>query len=256
MIEHTHEVPPAGLRKTGVTCRSCGQNEMCFPHRLDPLTLERFQQCIRQRRQLARGEVLYVPGRPARSLYVVRGGSLKSYATAPDGGEFVYGFHLPGDVLGLESPAGGKHDHFAMALEPSQYCEISAETLIDLLPRAATLHRQVMRAVGRQLTEQRRQLCVHGRRDARVQLATFLVEFSRRRAKCRLSPTCFRLSMDRRDIANYLGLTVETVSRAFSRLQREGLLESRGKHVNVLRPRSLAALCAIDRSATGRRSMR
>lgn len=248
MSEHGLKVLPAVTRAAGVTCSLCSLREMCLPHGLDPAAREGFDQRIRRRRPLARGEMLYVAGRPAHSLYAIRCGSVKTYALAPEGEEFVHGFHLPGDVLGLESLAGARHDHFAVALEPTLYCEIPAAALADLLPRLLPLQRQLMRVVNRQLVENRRQSFVHSRGEARVRLATFLLELSRRRAARKLPPTRFRLSMDRRDIANYLGLTIETVSRGFSRFQREGLLETRGKQINVLRPHSLAAVCGIDRA--------
>lgn len=249
MIEHATELPMtrAPERRSpppaGVRCSECGLRAMCLPHGLDSRAREAFEQCIRRRRPLQRGEMLYVAGRPAHSLYAIRSGSLKTYAVNPDGEEFVQGFYLPGEVLGLEALAGDRHDHFAVALESTVYCEIPAGALGNLVARLLPLQHQLMRVVNRQLGESRRQSLIHSRRDARLRLATFLLEIARRRACRKQSSTCFRLSMDRRDIANYLGLTLETVSRGFSRLQREGLLESRGKAVRLLRPHSLAAIC-------------
>lgn len=231
------EAPP------GVGCGDCGLREICLPHGLDARARGELEHCIRRRRPLRRGEMLYVDGRPAHSLYAIRCGSLKTYAVSPDGEEFVQGFYLPGEVLGLESLAGDRHDHFAQALEPTLYCEIPARALEKLLPRLTGLQRQLMRIISTRLRESRRQYFTQNRRDARLRLAAFLLDLSRRRAQRKLSPTSFRLSMDRRDIANYLGLTLETVSRGFSRLQREGVVRARGKHVSVLELQVLAAAC-------------
>lgn len=239
----TSLVPEDRTTRADVTCSDCGLRPMCLPYGLDREACGTFEQCVRRRRPLARGGMLYVAGRPAHSLYAIRCGSIKTCAVNPDGEEFIQAFYLPGEVLGLESLAGDRHDHFAVALEPTLYCEIPASTLAELVPRLAPLQRQLMRVVSRQLGESRRQSLIYSRRAARVRIATFLLELSRRRARRNLSPTCFRLSMDRRDIANYLGLTLETVSRGFSRLQRDGLLQSCGKTINLLRPETLAALC-------------
>lgn len=248
MIQRSTEsrlaVVPADGREAspvGVSCSECGLREICLPQGLDGLDRAELDQCIRRRRPLGRREMLYVDGRPAHSLYAIRCGSIKTYAVSPDGEEFVQGFHLPGEVLGLESLAGDRHDHFAEALEPTLYCEISTRALEDLLPRMGPLRRQIMRIINERLRDGRRRCLMQNRKDACVRLAGFLQDLSRRRAESKLSPTPFRLSMDRRDIANYLGLTLETISRAFSRLQREGALEVRGKHVSVLEPELLAA---------------
>jgi CRP/FNR family transcriptional regulator len=255
MIEQGLEMPLAVVPDGGrealravVSCGECGLRELCLPHGLDPLAREEFDRCIRRRRPLDRGEMLYVDGRPAHSLYAIRRGSLKTYAVSADGEEFVQGFYLPGEVLGLESLASDRHDHFAVALEPTLYCEIPAGALEDLLPRLVQLRQQLMRIVNRRLQEHRRQSFIHSRREVRLRLAAFLLELSRRRARRKLSPTRFRLSMDRRDIANYLGSTLETVSRAFSQLQREGLLEVHGKQIDLLQPGMLAAACGTARN--------
>jgi CRP/FNR family transcriptional regulator len=252
MVEQAVETPlavllDAGAMRAGVSCGECGLREICLPHGLSALARDEFDRCIRRRQPLRRGEMLYVDGRPAHSLYAIRCGSLKTYAISPDGEEFVQGFYLPGEVLGLESLAGDRHDHFAVALEPTLYCEMPASALEKLLPRLVPLQRQLMRIINRRLRDNRRQSFIHGRREARIRLAIFLLELSRHRAMRNLPATRFRLSMDRRDIANYLGLTLETVSRGFSRFQREGLLEARGKHVNLLNPGMLAIACGINR---------
>jgi CRP/FNR family transcriptional regulator len=150
------------------------------------------------------------------------------------------------EVLGLESLANERHDHFAVALESTLYCEIPADAINELLLRLVPLQRQLMRIVNWQLRDNRRQSFIHNRREARRRLATFLLEQARRRAQRNMPSTHFRLSMNRRDIANYLGLTLETVSRGFSRFQQEGLLEAHGKHINLPKPWMLAAACGIE----------
>ena len=252
MIARALNVPPAVAPArangggSGVSCGECGLRGLCLSHGLDDLARDDLGPDVRRRPPLGRGEMLYAAGRPAHALYAIRSGSLKTCALDPDGDEFVQGFCLAGEVLGLESLSGHRHDHFAVALEPTLYCEIPAGALLGLIPRRPALQRELMQVVNGQLSENRRQSFIHSRGEARVRLASFLLELSRRRATRKLSPTCFRLGMGRRDIANYLGLTVETVSRAFSRFQREGLLESHGKQISLSDPRALAAVCGAS----------
>lgn len=232
-------------RRTTVSCTACSLRDMCLPGALDAGQRESFDQSMRRRKPLARDESLYVAGRPAHSVYAVRSGSLKACAVDSRGEEYVLGFFLPGEVLGLESLAGARYDHFVVALEPTLYCEIPGATLEHLMCQVTPLRRQFMSIVNDRMGQARQQSFIKSRRDAHARLATLLLDLVERRARRGLSADRFRLSMDRRDIAKYLGLTVETVSRSFTRFHRERVLEVRGKQIERLDTTALERICGI-----------
>ncbi|MCB1844406.1 MAG: helix-turn-helix domain-containing protein, partial [Halioglobus sp.] len=198
-----------------------------------------------------RGEMIYIAGRPAHSVYAIRNGSVKTYAVNGAGDEIVQGFYLPGEVIGLESLSDVRHDHFAVALEPTLYCEIQATSLKSLLVDTIELRQQVMDIMNERLRSVRHDSIARARRDAAAQLAAFLMDLSCRNRRRGLPANCLRLSMDRRDIANFLGLSVETVSRSFTRLQQAGWLDVRGKSVLIAEPHALEELCGTTFIAAG-----
>ncbi len=177
-----------------------------------------------------------------QALYAIRSGSTKSYCLTTDGRERVRAFHLPGEVLGLEGFADGRHRCEVVALESVQYCRIPVEGLERLMETLPGLRREILRLLGRSLEDAQRLHADLGMTDARGRIARFLVDLSQR-LECRgLSPTQFRLSMSRGDIAHHLGLTIETVSRVLGALQREGSLEVQARYIKLSNLPTLASL--------------
>lgn len=233
------------VRRTAVSCTACSLRDICLPGALDSAQREVFDRSMRRRKPLGRDQSLYVAGRPAHSVYAVRSGSLKACAVDSRGEEYVLGFFLPGDVLGLESLAGARFDHFVLALEPTLYCEIPGATLEHLMCQVTPLRRQFMSIVNERMGQARQQSFIKSRHDACARLATLLLDLVERRARRGLLSHDLHLSMDRRDIAKYLGLTVETVSRSFTQLHREGVLDVHGKQIVLLDTAALERSCGI-----------
>ncbi|MCH8477679.1 MAG: helix-turn-helix domain-containing protein [Wenzhouxiangella sp.] len=121
-----------------------------------------------------------------------------------------------------------------MALEDSRTCEIPLVDFVRMLKGSPRLNQVMLTLLSEEMAETRELLLVVGRLDARTRVALFLLSMSKRLACRRQDPDQFRLTMDRRDIANYLGLTIETVSRTLSAMQRAKIIEVRGKLVRVL----------------------
>ncbi len=242
---HSAAAPATVPPRSAVACAECDLYPLCLPRGLSREQQAVFCNCIRQRRRLGRGEVLYHAGQPARSIYAVRSGTLKTYMLSAGGEEIVEGFHLPGELVGLEALAQEQRDDFAVALEAVEYCEIRVGEMLRWLPKIASLQRDLPAVVARRLAAGRRQASVHNRLEARRRVAAFIADLACRSARGPVAGGELKLGMDRRDIANYLGMTIETVSRSLHRLQNEGLLKVHGKRLAIPDHAVLAELAGI-----------
>lgn len=216
-----------------VACKSCSLASLCLPMGLDAEDVDRLDRIVRRARPLHRGDHLFRVGDGFRSLYVVKTGSIKTYTPSEDGGEQVLGFHLPGEIIGLDAIEGDHHRCSARVLETSAVCEIPFGNLEELSAAVPSLQRQMYRVLSREISQDTEMLTLLGKKSADERLAAFLLSLSGRFERRGFSPRDFHLSMSRHEIGNYLGLAVETVSRLFTRFQEEGLLEVERKHIQL-----------------------
>jgi len=225
-----------------VACKGCTLSTLCLPTGLEPDDVDRLDDIIRRTRPLHRGDYLFRSGERFRSLYVVKTGSVKTYAPSEEGGEQVLGFHLPGDIIGLDAIDSEVHACSARVLETSAICELPFAQLEELSAVIPSLQHQLYRLLSKEIGHDTEMLLLLGKKNAEERLAAFLVNMSKRLHRRGLSATDFYLSMSRHEIGNYLGLAVETVSRLFTRFQEEGLLKVDRKHVQLLDLAGLEAL--------------
>ncbi len=217
-----------------VACKNCSLGTLCLPMGLTPDDVERLDNIVKRSRPLHRGDHLFRSGDHFKSLYVVKTGSVKTYTPSEDGGEQVLGFHLPGEVIGLDAIERESHNCSAKILETSAICEIPFLRLEELSSSIPSLQHQMYRLLSKEIGQDTEMLMLLGKKNAEERLATYLLSLSNRLSKRGLSATDFYLSMSRHEIGNYLGLAVETISRLFTRFQDEGLLEVERKHVQLL----------------------
>jgi CRP/FNR family transcriptional regulator len=222
------------LKDIKVACRECSLNAICLPVGVESTDLERLDAIIDRKRPIARGEHLFRSGDRFQSVYAVRSGSLKTYATSEDGQEQVMGFQLPGELVGLDAIADGVHPLSAKALETTSVCEIPFGELESLSGELPSLQRQLLRLMSQEIRDDEHNMVVLGQKSAEERLAAFLISLSARFQHRGFSPNQFNLSMSRGDIGNYLGLALETVSRLFTRFQNEELLRVDRKHIELL----------------------
>jgi CRP/FNR family transcriptional regulator len=204
--------------------------------------VERLDEIVKRTRPLHRGDFLFRDGDRFRSLYVVKTGSVKTFAPSPEGGEQVLGFHLPGEIIGLDAIDKDAHVCSAKVLETSAICEIPFSRLEELTGTIPSLQHQMYRLLSKEIGHDTDMLLLLGKKNAEERLAAFLLSMSKRLHKRGLSATDFYLSMSRHEIGNYLGLAVETVSRLFTRFQEDGLMYVDRKHIQLLGVNALEAL--------------
>jgi len=238
-----------------VACKNCSLGALCLPMGLTPEDVERLDGIVKRNRPLHRGDHLFRSGDHFRSLWVVKTGSVKTFTPSEDGGEQVLGFHLPGEVIGLDAIERETHACSAKVLETSAICEIPFPRLEELSSTIPSLQHQMYRLLSKEIGQDTEMLMLLGKKNAEERLATFLLSLSNRFKKRGLSSTDFYLSMSRHEIGNYLGLAVETVSRLFTRFQDEGLLKVERKHVQLLDVERMEAIVAGPHSHRSRQNV-
>jgi CRP/FNR family transcriptional regulator len=217
-----------------VACGECTLRDLCLPLGLEAADLAALESTVKARRVLKKGEFLYRAGDPFRALFAVRVGSTKTCEIAADGSVQITGFHLAGELLGIDAISSEKHPCDVVALEPTELCELPFEKLEALARQVPGLQHQLFRIMSREIADEESQLLMLGRMRAEERLAAFLMSFSRRFQRLGLSATELRLPMSRQDLGDYLGLALETVSRLFSRFQEEGLINVHGRNLRLL----------------------
>lgn len=209
--------------------------------------MEKIDRLVNQRRRIRKGEHLYRAGAPLAALYAVRSGFMKSCVLHEDGREQVAGFHMMGDLLGMDAIGGGRHMSDTVALEDTEVCEMPFPLLERLSQEVPSLQHQLHRVMSREIVRDYGVMLLLGSMKAEERLAAFLLNLSQRFAARGYSPTEFNLRMTRQEIGSYLGLKLETVSRAFSSFQEQKLMEVRQRHVRILDLPALRALLGPTR---------
>ncbi len=216
-----------------VACANCSLATLCLPYGLDAPDIERLESIIKRNKPIQRGHVIFAPGDRFRSLYVIKTGSVKTYTQTASGDEHVIGFHLPGELLGLDAIQDDAHGCFAKALETTALCELPFDKLEQLSTSIPSLQHQMLRLLSKEVSAEANMISLLNNSTAEERLASFLVGLSERFRRRGFSPTDFFLAMSRQDIGSYLGLALETVSRLFTRFQEHGILEVDRKHVKI-----------------------
>ena len=227
-------VPLSEKGNSSVTCGDCGIFGLCFASEVAEHRRHELDRIVRRNRSLKHESHLFNAGQQFRSICVVKSGTIKTYRLSIEGEEIVTGFHLPGELIGLDAIGKAQHPEFAVALDDGRYCDILYRDFEKVLNESPSLNQLMLKLLSADMAETRELLLVIGRMDARARVATFLLNMSRRLKRRGEDGMRFRLAMDRRDIANYLSLTIETVSRTLSWMQKQEMLTVRGKLVQLL----------------------
>lgn len=227
-------------------CSTCSLRELCLPAGLDPEELAQVDRMVNRRQPVKRGDYLYRAGAELRSLYAIRTGFMKSCVLYEDGREQVAGFHMMGDLMGLDAISSDRHMCDAVALEDSEVCEIPFAVLERLSREIPSLLSHFNRIMSREIVRDYGVMLLLGSMRAEERLAAFLLNLSQRFAARGYSPLEFHLRMTREEIGSYLGLKLETISRVLSHFQDEELIVVRNKRIRITNMDALRALIGQD----------
>ena len=185
-------------------------------------------------RRVHRGQPLFAAGQTFENLYLVLSGSFKSTLHEVDGTQQIVAFPLRGDMIGLDAIQSGHYPVSVCALEEANVAVIPHRDLVDLALACPLLEQAFLEAVSAELLRNYQAMRAMGALGAEARLARFLHDIGQRIARFGFSPRAFRLTMTRADIASYLGLSIETVSRAFTSLAARGYVDVNRRAIRIV----------------------
>ena len=228
-------------------CGRLSTRQACAAVGVDPAEQPALDALLRRRRMLAPGDLLFRSGDVFRGVHLARRGAFKTVEVTADGDERVLGFHLPGELVGFDGLADGRHRCTAVALENADAGELDPARMLDAAATLPSLRQQLARLLAQSPDAARGTVPARAPRAAHARVAAFLDDLAARFCLLGHPSTAFRLPMSREDIARHLGLSLDTLGRALTRLQQDGALFVQGRQLEILDPRALArALADLD----------
>ncbi len=215
-------------------CSTCALRSTCLPSGLQQGQACDLDQLVYSRRRIRRGEHLYRAGDAFSSLYAFRLGFFKSYIDTSDGQTQVTGFPMAGDVAGMDGIETDRHRQNVVALDDGEVCVIPYAHFQAVARRVATVQHQMHRMMSREIVHKQEVMALLSGMRAESRVAAFLLSLSMRFAARGYSSLRFHLRMTREEIGSYLGLKLETVSRAFSRFQEKGLIKAHLRSISIV----------------------
>lgn len=259
MVTENDSAISLDLARLRRNCAECSLHGLCLPAGVDGEDLGRLDAVVQRRKPLQPGETLFRAGDPLGSVFVASEGAFKTIGINEAGEEHVLGFHLPGELFGLDVIGSGFHRCDAVALTAARVCELPFAALASIASQLPSLQQQLLRVIGQSTDRDHDHVYVLSRRHASERIALFLHGLGERYRRIGRPADDFRLPMSRDEIARYLGLALETVSRGFSRLHEDGVIEVAGRRVRILDEHALheaANGCEADGGRPQRKSGR
>ena len=217
-----------------VSCSDCRLGDLCLPIALNTSEITQLDTIVQRGKPLQTGQELFHDGDPFTAIYAVRSGSLKSYSLFENGSEQVTGFYLPGEIVGMDGISSMAHTVSVVALETASVCEIPFKMFSELSLKIPSLQNRFFRIMGEEITKDQKIRTLLSSNTAEQRVISLLLSLSHRHHQRQLSASKFRLPMTRADMGSFLGLTVETVSRSLSKLQKQGFIALNHREVEII----------------------
>lgn len=245
--------PPVAWESTvrAHACEARYLNATCIPAGMDAAQRQAFVSLISPPRRLAAGEYLFRTGDVFGHLYYIKVGAVKSVMLLHDGREQVMGFHLAGNTLGLDAIGSNMHPTDAVALQETWICTLPYQNLMQLAGYVTPVQHYVQRLLSLELNRDQSSMVLLGRIKAAERVAAFLIGLAQRYRSRGFSPSKLVVPMARADIGNYLGLTLETISRCLTRFKNAGLIAVDNRHLHILDPEGLKKVIGPSHSRHG-----
>jgi CRP/FNR family transcriptional regulator, anaerobic regulatory protein len=232
--------PPERVKETYVpNCSTCKTRHLSICEALGPEELVVLDHIV-QHRDIAPKTVLFEQGNRADFVYSVSDGTVRLFRLLADGRRQIVGFAIKGDFLG--TTMAPDYEYTAESVDTIRICRIPRAGFVQMLDERPNLMKKLHQIAGREIHDSQDQIVLLGRRNAEERVASFLLAFRERLARVATRSVTIPLPMSRQDIADYLGLTIETVSRTISKLAREKLIVVVPDGIRILDVNRLSAL--------------
>lgn len=224
-------------------CANCRVRDQCLPGNMSRSEIGQFERVVIHHSPLHQGEYLFNQGESFGSIYVVRTGSLKYVEMSENVTDQINSFHMCGDVLGLESIETRHHRSSAIALETTSVCSVPLNRLNKLMREIPPFQRQLFRILSHKLEAEKLTELTFATGSAQQKLIGLFLQISEHYGTNSFSPGEFTLHMTRREIASYLGIAYETLSRLLARFQQDALIRIKNRNVvQILQPNALFSM--------------
>ncbi len=220
-------------------CGQCSLGKLCLPVGLDPKDMNQLEDIVESQTPYKDQQKVYQASQAFERIYAVKSGMFKTVVNSSNGNEHIVGFHLPGELFGLDAIYPQKYVSSAYSLGTSSVCAINYQDLEALAGKLPSLQKQLMSLMSKEVHTSNAQSL---EQTAEQKLATFILTLSSRYKQRGYSDTRINLMMPRRDIANHLNMAAETVSRLFKRFQTSGLLDIKRTELEIIDMEALKAL--------------
>lgn len=220
-------------------CSTCAFGAVCVGEGIDKMALHELHCLVEHVGPYQPGEAIFRTGDRFGAIFATRSGTVKTRLVDVDGRELVLGFHLPGEMVGLDAIHPDAYPCDAIALDVVEVCRFSFPALATLAARLPQVQKELFRRLSKDIGHA---AVLAGDYSADERLAAFLVDLGRRFSARGFPPDTLHLAMSRGDIANYLRLAAETISRVLRRFQDQGLIRVDGREVAITNPAQLFAL--------------
>ena len=222
-----------------VACSNCNLRELCMPMGLSDQDLDRIDQLVTARKKIKKGDFLFHSGAPFKSIYAIRTGFFKTSVTTEDGRDQVSGFQMAGEIIGLDGIVNDHHACDAIALEDAEVCVMPFDRIEQISLEVKSLQHHVHKMMSREIVRENSVILLLGSMKAEERLAAFLLNLVQRLHARGFSQSELVLRMTREEIGSFLGLKLETVSRAFSKFADDGIIEVKQRNLKIIKPDAL-----------------
>lgn len=223
------------LVKSKQTCGHCDIQQLCISAGIDENNTEKLNEIVKSSGPYDLGDVIYRRGDTFKSLYVIQCGIAKSETSSVEGRKQVTGFYFPGDLIGMESISTNIHPCDVIAIEKTWVCEIPFHKLEALSSNYPTLQHELFMRMGQKIYHDEYNCLVNRNESAEKRMLCFLTDlYKKLQCSAYVTDNCLSLPMAKVDLASYLGLQPETLSRTLKQLDKKGYIINTVKHIEFV----------------------